>query len=228
MTELRNCIAYFAVATAVFAGGSLHSEQTLTITAELMKAPKDGGARRWAVMVDTQLLGAPGGSAAKSETLLRDAIVSNFGCATYAEGVWCEVRSLHGGPRGFAPVSNLAQAPGPDGIVARGINDSARRAKRKKFDATGSISCAQEQGEALGLCKIGVARSGGGDATASVTFSNGFTRLLFFMHGEFTSASATMSGAGRDTDWTVKGDVHLIRADDQRFEIPSEMLFNIK
>lgn len=193
-------------------------------------APRDGGVRRWQVTEgsDLGLVRAPGGDDVKNGLLGAGAIVTNLGCAKTGGNMWCEVRSLHGGPKGFASADRLTPVAGPDGIIARGSNDTARRAKRKKFDATAEILCAQEKGESLAPCPFGVARSDGGDATAAVTFNTGFVRFLFFMHGEFISASATMSGAGRDTDWDLQDGVHVIRVDDQQFEIPGSVLFDVE
>ena len=63
------------------------------------------------------------------------AVLTNFGCVYEAEVLWCEVQPLHGGPREFIAAKDLATVAGPDGIVATGINDSAKRAKQKRFDA---------------------------------------------------------------------------------------------
>ena len=106
-----------------------------------------------------------------------------------------------------------------------GTDDSPIRAREGDFDATGDMPCAQIRGQSMGECTFGVARSGGGDATVTVTFSNGFTRLLFFRHGEFISGDATMSGTGRDTDWRVEDGRHIIRVDDQRYELPDTSIF---
>ena len=60
--------------------------------------------------------------------------------------------------------------------------------------------------------------------SVAITFPNGFRRTLFFSEGRFTRASATMSGVGTDTDWRVEAGRHLIRVEDQRFEVPGELL----
>ncbi|MEM1299644.1 MAG: hypothetical protein AAGH68_10230 [Pseudomonadota bacterium] len=104
-------------------------------------------------------------------------------------------------------------------------NDSKKKAIKKDFAAHGDVSCAQERGEALGLCKASVARGTDGTATVVVRFSNGFARKLYFEERRFISASATMSGVGRDTDWAREGGVHLIRVDDQRYELPDAFVF---
>ena len=54
----------------------------------------------------------------------------------------------------------------------------------------------------------------------SATFGNGFSRLLFFAHGEFIRGDSTMSGVGTDTDWRVENGLHIIRVDDQSYLVP--------
>lgn len=222
-------ILYLLTATILTSGNAFAEQNKFTSNEAFFTAPQDGGLRRWQVnegpMLD--MVSAPNGSDAQGDLLSAGAIVTNFGCADSEGEMWCQVRLLHGGSNGFVSADRLIPVAGPDGIVARGINDSAKRAKRKKFDATAEILCAQEKDELLAACPIGVARSDGGDATAAITFKNGFVRFLFFMHGEFISGSATMSGAGRDTDWVVQEGVHVIRVDDQQFEIPNSVLFNV-
>lgn len=205
-----------------------HAQQgTSAVPDGIFAAPQKGGARRW--VVDNPdglaLLVAPGTAETVGGVVAQHAVLTNFGCTEVLGALWCDVRPLHGGPRGYVPADALSPAKGPDGIVARGVNDSVTRARKKRFDIRAEVPCAQEQGEALAPCPIGIARSDGGDATAAVTFRNGFSRYLFFMHGAFISASATMSGAGRDTDWEVRGGTHYIRADDQQFQIPNALLF---
>ena len=106
-----------------------------------------------------------------------------------------------------------------------GADDSLRRARNRDFDAGGTIPCAQIRGQPMGECTFAVARSGGGDATVVVTFSNGFKRMLFFTHGEFIRGEDTTSGTGRDMDWHKEGSRHIIRVDDQRYELPDTGIF---
>ncbi|MEM8697592.1 MAG: hypothetical protein AAGF44_00380 [Pseudomonadota bacterium] len=190
----------------------------------LYQSPEDGGARRWEVVADSATLhAAPGASVI--EDLGRGAVLSNMGCSKKAADLWCHVRPFRGGQPGFVRADRLAPAEGPDGITPVGVDDSRRRAGRGDFDASGRVPCAQERGQALGQCKLGVSRGQGGDATLVATFPNGFARRLFFVHGVFISASATMSGVGRDVDWRLEDGTHLIRVDDQRFEIPNALIF---
>ncbi|MEM6678843.1 MAG: hypothetical protein AAF675_13335 [Pseudomonadota bacterium] len=195
--------------------------------AEMQRAPADGGVRRWAVAPggDLSLRAAPSGDAAAVTIQAEGAVLMNLGCATAGDQLWCQVRPYRGGAKGYAPADRLLPATGPDGVVPMGIDESRQRARKHDFDAEGEIPCAQEQGQALGRCAIAVARDVGGDATAVVTFPNGFKRNLYFAHGAFVSASATMSGVGRDTDWQVDDGLHRIRVDDQRYEIPSTLIF---
>ncbi|MEP4365087.1 MAG: hypothetical protein ABJQ53_17100 [Roseibium sp.] len=153
------------------------------------------------------------------------AILSNMGCAPAADKLWCKVRPLESREKGYALAEFLVPAKGPDGIIPMGVDDSKHRAVKRKFDAKGRISCAQEQGQTMGKCRVAIARGVGGDATAVVTFLNGFSRKLTFVHGEFMKANSTMSGSGTDTDWSLTDGLHSIRVDDQRYELPDSLIF---
>ncbi|WP_434052053.1 MAG: hypothetical protein RDA78_22740 [Roseibium sp.] len=190
------------------------------------KPPREGGVRRWEVAGSgAQVFREPAKGADLVTTLDAGAVLQNRGCSESAGVVWCEVRSLRGDVRGNIVASQLRPVKGPDGIVATGLDDSRRRADRRNFDADDVIPCAQEQGQALGKCEAAVARGVGGDATVVVTFQNGFARKLYFLHGEFVKASATMSGVGTDMEWRFDKAIHHVRVDDQRFELPDRFVF---
>lgn len=212
--------------TVSLLSGLLYAAFALAQEVTVPASAKEGGPRRWEVVVpQISARAAPSEAAAVVVALDQGAIVTNMGCAESEAEVWCEVRPFRGGPRGFLPAEALVPAKGPDGSVPMGADDSARRVGKGDFDAEAQIACAQEQGQALGTCTAAVARGTGGDATVRVIFPNGFARRLHFRQGEFVSASATMSGAGRDIDWALRDGLHLIRADDQRYEIPDAFLF---
>lgn len=101
---------------------------------------------------------------------------------------------------------------------------ATKRAKSGQFDARGQVRCAQEVGQALGVCDASVARVAG-SAAVVVTFSNGFARTLTFTDGAFLRGNATMSGVGTDTEWHLTGGTYRIRVDDQRFELPETLVF---
>ncbi|HIC80698.1 MAG TPA: SH3 domain-containing protein [Kiloniellaceae bacterium] len=190
-------------------------------------APEDGGPRRWQVTArdGTEMRASPASDAPVIDLLADGAILSNLGCEANGSQVWCKVRPLHGRTRGYVVAEFLRPARGPDGTVPIGVDDSALRAGRGDFDASGTLSCAQVRGQPLGECAFGIARGTGGDATVVVTFSNGFKRTLFFAHGRFISADATMSGTGFDTDWRFEDGLHLIRVDDQRYALSDAAVF---
>lgn len=119
-------------------------------------------------------------------------------------------------------LTGLAKAE--DGGVPAGPDDNKKRAKAGDFDEKAEIACAQIKGEVLGKCKLSVARSGGGDATAVIRFQNSFSRTLYFTDGDFIRGNTTMSGTGKDTEWTLINGVYSIRVDDQRFEIPAALI----
>lgn len=86
------------------------------------------------------------------------------------------------------------------------------------------VPCAQEAGEALGLCTARVAHLDDGQTRVTVTFPNGFARILIFEGQTFLRGNATMSGVGTDTDWQVIDGIHQIRVDDQQFRIDEALL----
>jgi len=224
--------AIAAFAHALFAMVLTAEAQDATTTAlsadaTYYEAPSDGGVRRWQVLADGQsnIYAKKSVEAAVVGNAPPGAILSNMGCERVALEFWCKVRPIRGRKTGYMPARYLQPAVGPDGVLPMGVDDSEARARKRQYDAKGTIACAQEQGQSLGSCRIGIARSAGGDATAIVTFPNGFSRRLYFRHGMFISANSTMSGAGRDTDWNVTKGLNAIRVDDQRYEIPNDLIY---
>ncbi|MEL7091804.1 MAG: hypothetical protein AAFN94_08735 [Pseudomonadota bacterium] len=187
--------------------------------------PSKGGVRRWEVVAGDVLRATAARDANIIASVSPGDILSNFRCRTEGAVLWCEVRPFRGGARGYVPAAVLVPARGPDGVIAMGRDDSDRRAKRRDFDVRAEIACAQERGQTLGRCNIGIARGTGGDATAVATFANGFARRLTFQHGEFVFADTTMSGTGTDIEWRLEAGIHHLRVDDQRFDIPDALLF---
>lgn len=206
-------------AAAVIAGGCAEAQNAIDI--EALMSAEDGGPRRLETISEKLVLySAPSINGDKISILPKGTVLSNLGCTNVEGQIWCEVRMIRGG-NGFVQSEQVQRAQGPDGVIPLGVNDSKRRARKRDFDANADIPCAQEQGESMKNCRASVARSGGGDATVVVTFPNGFSRDLYFVHGDFTRASATMSGVGTDTAWQIKNGIYFIRVDDQRFELPS-------
>ncbi|WP_299470730.1 hypothetical protein [uncultured Roseibium sp.] len=190
------------------------------------KTPKEGGPRRLEVVASKAALHeSPSSGSNLIDTFEQGTVFSNMGCDGPADQIWCEVRPFRGGAKGYVRSKVLQAARGPDGNVPMGEDTSKGRAGKRDFDAKGTIACAQERGQALGSCSAAVARDTGGDATIVVTFANGFERKLYFVHGEFVRASATMSGVGRDIDWRLQEGIHMLRVDDQRFELPDAFVF---
>ncbi|MFK7871224.1 MAG: SH3 domain-containing protein [Roseobacter sp.] len=211
VTKMAPCVFLFMVASVVEA-----SAQSMV---------SDDAPRRWYVdATAVELRKTPQQDGESLAVLHAGAVLTSLGCRDEARTAWCKVRPLHDGPTGYVRRDRLTPARGPDGVIAVGKDDSPARARKGRFDGKGSVACAQEVGESLSTCDGFVARGTGGDATLVVRFSNGFARTLFFAHGEFTHASATMSGVGTDTDWRVQDGMHVIRVDDQQFEVPVTLI----
>lgn len=215
---MRGALSALACLSATVLAAPMNAQEALL--PQPWPSPEEGGPRRLEVTGAATLLFLDPSDASESVTRLDpNSVVSNLGCDEGVGQVWCHVAAGAGRPTGFVKASEVIPAVGPDGVVPMGVDDSRRRAGQGDYDATGRIACAQNEGESLGRCTASIARSGGGDATIVATFGNNFSRELYFTHGAFTRANATMSGVGRDTDWEVQDGIYRIRVDDQRFEI---------
>ena len=222
VSKTGSILVILAVLLAGPTGGTAQSASEST----LLKSPKDGGPRRWDVVQTLELRSAASHDADVIARFETGTILHNKGCTDPDGQVWCQVSVLVGNTKGFAPLADLKPAIGPDGKSPFGPDQSRNRARKRDFDATARVACAQERGQTLGTCTAGVSRSDGGDATMAVTFPNGFVRSLYFVHGQFVRASATMSGVGTDIDWQLDAGVYELRVDDQRFEFPVDLIIS--
>jgi len=123
-----------------------------------------------------------------------------------------------------SPAVRVIPVAGPAGMSSADTRDLHTRARRGDLDERATIACSQVEGQPLQTCEAGVARDGAGTAVIVVTFSNGFRRTLFFAEGTFLRGNTTMSGVGTDTASELADGVHLIRVDDQRFQIPRTLV----
>jgi hypothetical protein len=194
-------------------------------SAAVPTAPEEGGPRLWEVkggpldLRETASGAAPSVARYEPGTLLH-----NLGCRRAEAGVWCDVQELGGGPRGFVPADGLAPAVSPDGAVATGPDDSALRAGRGDFDATGRIPCASQAGQPMGACDFAVARACGGWATVVVTRPDGRPRVITFANGRAIGAGTSEADPGGPFRATREADLHTIRLGDERYEIPDAVV----
>jgi hypothetical protein len=151
-------------------------------------------------------------------------VLSNLGCREAEGRYWRDVQPLGGGPRGWAAADFLEPALAPHGAVATGPDDSTLRSGRGDFDASGAIPCAQALGQPMTECVVGVARSGGGDATVVVTRSDGRTRALFFSMNRAIGADTSQADGYPEVTAAREGDLHLIRVGDECYEIPDAVI----
>jgi len=189
---------------------------------EAPAAPDQGGARSW------EVTGTSRGLNQREEPSLQarivggfapGAILNNLGCKMVEGNAWCDVQALHGGPRGWVSATYLKPAVSPDGSVRTGPDDSALRAGQGRFDATGTLPCAQSRGQPMAPCEFGVARAGGGYATVVVTRPDGRKRAIFFQMGEATGADTSQADGYPPFHATRKADLQLIRIGGERYEI---------
>jgi hypothetical protein len=102
---------------------------------------------------------------------------------------------------------------------------SSERAGQGKFYARAQIPCTQQKGQPMGRCKAGVARDPGGTATVVVKRPDGRTRAIFFEKGRAVGADRSQAD-GSMHFWAAKrGDLYVIEAGNERYEIPEAMVF---
>ncbi|MFO1315375.1 MAG: hypothetical protein U1F58_07200 [Burkholderiales bacterium] len=103
--------------------------------------------------------------------------------------------------------------------------DTAMRAGEGRFDATGSVPCAQAKGQPTSQCAMGVARAGGGTATVAVTRPDGRKRFIFFEKGKATGADVSQADGNLQFRAKKEADLYLIQVGDERYEIVEAVVF---
>jgi hypothetical protein len=188
--------------------------------------PKEGGPRNWKVRSDgVNLREQPSTSAAVVTTFAAGKVLDNLGCRQAEGRNWCDTQPLGGGPRGFVAAELLEPAVAPHGEVARGEDDSALRAGKGEFDATGSIPCAIEPGQPVKDCPFGVARAGGGYAAVVVTRPDGMKRALYFRMGQAIGADTSEADRTGPFSAIKEGDVYRIKVGNERYEVFEAVVF---
>ncbi|MGR8921528.1 MAG: META domain-containing protein [Gammaproteobacteria bacterium] len=208
---------------SLLADGGIYTWAPLVVPA----APAAGGPRHWTVADIAgrlNLRARPSVTADVVATFAPGAILSNLGCTTAEGRHWCDVQAMAGGPRGYVAAEFLRGTISPNGSVVTGEDDSALRAGRGDFDATGYIPCAQAAGQPMGQCEFGVARSGGGYATVVVKKPDGRTRALFFVLGRALSADSSEADGYPAFSATRTGDLHEIEVGPERYEVPDAVV----
>lgn len=195
--------------------------------ADVPATPENGGPRNWEVVVTDDGLNLRQEPSARARILTRypnGTILDNLGCKEVSGQVWCDVQQLGGGPRGYVSRKYLRPAVSPDGSAHSGIDDSALRAGRGEFDATGSIPCAQYRGQPMGQCMFGVARAGGGYAAVVITRPDGSKRMIHFQMGRPIGADTSQADGYPEFRATRENDLNLIRVGEERYEIPDAVV----
>ena len=191
-------------------------------------APADGGPRNWKVVEISGTLNLRAQPSTRAKIIDRftaGTLVDNLGCQRAEGRIWCDVQPLGGGTRGYVAAAFLKAAVSPDGKVATGPDDSARRAGQGEFDATGHIACAQAAGQPMTQCEFGIARAGGGYATIVVKRPDERNRAIFFRMGRAIGADIGGADGAPVLHATKENNLHLIRLGNERYEIPDAVLF---
>jgi heat shock protein HslJ len=191
-------------------------------------APKEGGPRNWQVSGITTALNLREEASLQAKVLTRlanETLLDNLGCEI-ADGItWCDVQEFSDGVRGYVAAKYLKPAVSPDGTVARGPDFSAERAGKGKFDATGTLSCAEAAGQPLRDCDFGVARAGGGYSTVVVKKPYGGSRAIFFRMGKAIGADSSEADGYQEFSVTRENDLNRVQVGPERYEIPDAVIF---
>ena len=194
---------------------------SLAVGADLPAAPEDDGPRNFEVA-------ASGGLNLRERPSVGSRVLARFPSGTWldnlgcreAEGrAWCDVQPLGGGPRGYVAAEFLRPAIAPHGAVATGPDDSALRAGRRDFDASGTLPCARYAGQPTSQCAFGVARAGGGYATVVVTHPDGRERAIYFRAGIPIGADTSEADGYHEFRARKERDLHFIQVGPERYEI---------
>lgn len=215
---------------SLMADGGIYAwarESDKTPALSVPAAPEDGGPRNWEVTGMARTLNLrekPSTTAGIVTTYEQGTILDNLGCQLGEGRVWCDVQQLGGGPRGYVIAEALKPAVSPDGSVATGPDDSALRAGRGEFDATGNIPCAQVTGQPMTQCEFSVARAGGGYATVVIKRPDGRSRAVFFRMGKAIGADTSQADGYPEFRASKEGDLNLVRVGSERYEIPDAVI----
>lgn len=190
-------------------------------------SPEKGGPRNWEVREISgrlNLRAEPSTSSGIVAAYASGAILDNLGCRRAEGRIWCDVQQLGGGLRGYVAAEFLRPAISPDGSAASGPDDSALRAGKGEFDATGKVPCAQLPGQPMMQCKFGVARSGGGYASVVVERPTGASRTIYFRMGKAVGADTSEADGSNTFRVSRESDLHNIRVGSERYEIPDAVV----
>jgi hypothetical protein len=207
--------------------GALAVSPSFVVGGAVPAAPEDGGPLNFAVSAASglNLRAQPSVSARVLARYPAGTLLDNLGCLQAEGRAWCDVQQLGGGARGYVAAEFIRPAIAPHGAVVTGPDDSALRAGRGDFDATGPLPCAQFAGQPTTSCQFGVARTAGGYATVVVTRPDGTRRGIYFRAGVAIGAD-TSEADGYPAFRARKEDgVYFIRVGPERYEIVEAVIF---
>ena len=195
---------------------------------EAPASPDNGGPRNWVVagaLRGLNLREEPSTSSRIVTTLSQGSILDNLGCEASTGRSWCYVQPLGGGPVGYVAAEFLQPAVSPNGMAMTGPDDSALLAGQGKFNATGTIPCAQYHAQPMTECEFGVARAGGGYATVVIKKPDSINRAIFFRMGIPIGADTSEADGYPELRASKEGDLHTILIGNERYEIPDAVIF---
>jgi uncharacterized protein YraI len=152
-------------------------------------------------------------------------VLRNQGCGDFNGARWCKVESVEDASlsgwvagRYLSEAFEEAAAMPP---IEGGEESSDNAGLAANFDSTGEIPCARYYGQPMTRCSAVSTRGSEGEATITVSWPDGGTRVIFFRDGR-----ADESDSSDPLTYTREADLNMIRiGKSERFEIPDTLPF---
>ncbi len=158
----------------------------------------------------------PGSQAPVLARLANGSRLRNLGCRDVEEQRWCRVEGPEAAGWVLARFLRDASSAGAQPASRATPSGAAASASpMRPFDAMGTLPCALIPGQPTRDCAFGVHRTGPGTASILVSGPAGLTRWLYFEAG----TPVRSDGPGGFLVERI-GDLFLIRAGAERFEVP--------
>lgn len=142
-------------------------------------------------------------------------VMQNRGCRLTRGTRWCSIRVDGSGAQGWVAGNFLVEAAAP---AIPATPEGGPVGNGTPFDATGLVTCAIAEGEAMRTCPFGVVRDGPGNAGVWIALGNGQERQILFEGGIPVSANADLP-----LSYEKLGEDFTISVGEERYAFPEAL-----
>jgi len=179
-------------------------------------------------VADNDLLNVRATASAGGKVVARmqnGSVLHNRGCGEFNGARWCQIVSADDpGVTGWVAgryLREIIMEAAAELPVEGGGQPADGGGLAANFEATGQIPCARYYGQPMTQCSAAATRGTDGEATVTVSWPDGGTRVIFFRNGR-----ADESDAPDPLSYTREADLNMIRiGKSERFEIPDTLPF---